>query len=452
MKKTVIAVISVLLMTALAVTLVACNKFATEGWGYSIPQFDLSTDNNIPKGAESLYEKYIIDNASDYMAHPDTVLVDRNGDGVGETLMTMYPEGHGKGAVLTKESTDGGKNWSERRTNTPSSWVNSLETPTVYKLDFNDGSHKIVMISANPSWGVGHGDGFNASYSSDEGRNWTEFRKFYGWKDKHYVNPIVAMASLTRLKDENGNWRDAWMGFFHDYDFINYKTILTFDEAGNMNWSVPEKYFAAHRDIEKASQMCEVEVIRSDNGQGKELCLIGRANGKDMNSIISFSFDEGVTWSKPREVAAALNGERHKADFLLDGRLVITFRSIERSPAKLKGIEGKYKQKNWYSEGWIAWVGTFNDLKNMYIENGRGKSEGQYRIKLAHTYLDGQNAPHISANADTGYCGNAVLSDGKYFTSSYGTFGEKKADGSYKTYIIGKIIDFNLLEEKLLLK
>lgn len=450
MKKTVIAIISVLLVAALAVSLVACNKFATDGWGYTIPQIDLSTDVNIAEGTESLYKRYVIDDASDYMAHPDSVLVDRDNDGIGETIMTMYPKGHGKGAVLTKESTDGGKNWSERRSDTPTSWQNSLETPTVYKLDFNDGSHKIVMISANPSWNKGHGDGFNASYSSDEGLHWTEFQKFYGWKDEHYVNPIVAMASLTRLKDENGNWRDAWMGFFHDYDFINYKSILTFDEAGNMNWSVPEKYFAAHRDIEKASQMCEVEVIRSDNGQGDELCLIGRANGKDLNSVISFSYDEGVTWSKPREVAAALNGERHKADYLNDGRLVITFRSIERSASKLNNIEGKYKQNNWYSEGWIAWVGTFKDLIDMYIQDGRGKTEGQYRIKLAHTYLDGQTAPQISANADTGYCGNVVLPDGTYMTSSYGTFGEKTADGKFKTYIIAKVIDFNLLDRLLL--
>ena len=41
------------------------------------------------------------------------------------------------------------------------------------------------------------------------------------------------MASLTRLK-ENGEFVDKWMGFFHDSDFYNYKTILTFDENGNV--------------------------------------------------------------------------------------------------------------------------------------------------------------------------------------------------------------------------
>jgi len=37
--------------------------------------------------------------------------------------------------------------------------------------------------------------------------------------------PIVAMASLTQLK-ENGQFVDKWMGLFYDGDFYNYKSIL----------------------------------------------------------------------------------------------------------------------------------------------------------------------------------------------------------------------------------
>ena len=33
---------------------------------------------------------------------------------------------------------------------------------------------------------------------------------------------------------ENGEFVDKWMGLFHDYDFYNYKTILTFDENGKI--------------------------------------------------------------------------------------------------------------------------------------------------------------------------------------------------------------------------
>ncbi|MBQ2812452.1 MAG: hypothetical protein IJE63_04305, partial [Clostridia bacterium] len=110
--------------------------------------------------------------------------------------------------------------------------------------------------------------------------------------------------------------------------------------------------------------------------------------------------------------------------------LIITFRSIERCPEKNKVyIEKGHKGRGWYSEGWIAWVGTYDDLKN-----GR---EGQYRIKLAHTYLKYQNEPELVANGDCGYCGNVVLPDGTFVTSTYGIF---SADEKRHTYIVSKRI------------
>mgnify|MGYP002926463523 FL=1 len=184
--------------------------------------------------------------------------------------------------------------------------------------------------------------------------------------------------------------------------------------------------------------MCEVEMIRSDGGQGDELCLITRSQTKKVNSLISFSQDEGKTWSKPVEAPAALNGERHKAEWTKDGRLFITFRSIERSPDKNRIHQEKgHEKRGWYSEGWIAWVGTYDDLKQ-----GR---EGQYRIKIAHTYLDGQTAPEPVANGDTGYCGNIVLEDGTIFTCTYGRFGDtyqnQEGKSALRTYIASRRIN-----------
>ncbi len=379
---------------------------------------------------EYLYELSTVDDSKTYMAHPDSVLL-KNGN-----ILTMYPEGHGKGAVKTKISTDGGKTWSQEVENTPESWKNSRETPTVYRLQFTDGktSDKLIMISANPKWGDEPTDGgFNCSVSTDEGETWTEFETFYDVNSDYPVIPIVAMASLTQLK-ENGKFVDKWMGFFHDSDFYNYKTILTFDEDGNPQWSKPEKYFAQYREIEQSSNMCEVEVIRSEQGQGDELCLISRSNTKKINSLISFSQDEGKTWSEPVEAPAALNGERHKAEYTKDGRLFITFRSIERGEKARQNAPEGYE---WcfVSEGWVAWVGTYEDLKN--------GTEGQYRIKLAHIYQDGQKEPEYFANPDTGYSGNVVLDDGTIMTSSYGKFSPKKRNHlfEYRTYIASKRIN-----------
>lgn len=398
------------------------GRIKTKGSNYSVKQIDLSVcPENTPEELKYLYEQSVVDYGEGYLGHPDSVLL-KNGD-----ILTFFPKGHGKGAALSRRSKDGGVTYVNGIENPPKSWEGSRETPTVYRLEFKDPNtpDKLILICGNPKWGTEPTTGgFNCSISCDEGETWSEFKLFYKG-----MNTIVAMASLTRLK-ENGEFVDKWMALFHDRKFHNYKTILTFDKNGEMQWSKPEKYFACYRKMEKGSNMCEVECIRSDMGKGDEICILTRSNTKKVNSFISFSKDEGKTWSEPVELPAALNGERHKADYLPDGRLIITFRSIERCPEKNKVyIEKSHKGRGWYSEGWIAWVGTYDDLKN-----GR---EGQYRIKLAHTYLNYQTEPELVANGDCGYCGNVVLPDGTFVTSTYGIF---TADEKRHTYIVSKRI------------
>ncbi len=401
------------------------KSFKNGAGDYTIPMVRLDVmPKDTPDELKYLYDFSVVDNGLDYIGHPDAILLK---DG---SILDVYPSGHGKGAIRSRISRDGGVTYDAQIENMPESWATSRETPTVYRLEFADGTpDKILLISGNPNWHDGKGTigGFNFSLSDDEGKTWSEFELCFSKKHDFTVIPIVSMASLTRLK-ENGVFVDKWMAFFHNPDFVNYKTILSFVD-GKPVWSKPEPYFSQHRAIEKKAKMCEVEVVRSDCGKGDELCLIARSNNKDYNSLLSFSQDEGKTWSAPVFVPSALNGERHKADYTPDGRLFITFRSIERDKCKIikNSIE---KMKNWYSEGWVAWVGTYDDLKN--------GTEGQYRIKLAHTYLDNQTEPSICANADTGYCGNVVFEDGMIVTSTYGKFGEKNSDGSYKTYVVSK--------------
>ncbi|MBR2455180.1 MAG: exo-alpha-sialidase [Clostridia bacterium] len=397
------------------------TPFSKKTGYYSIPQVDLSVKlQNTPEGLEYLFENTIVDDSTGYLGHPDSVLLN-NGD-----ILTFYPKGHGKGAVLSKISDNGGVSYDKEILNPPTSWEKSLETPTVYRLQFTNGEEKLILISANSKWpGMSTPGGFNSSISLDEGKTWTEFKRFWDNDSEMPIIPIVAMASLTRLK-ENGEFVDKWMGIFHDHRFINYKTILTFNENGDYTWSKPEPYLSEYREIETYAGVCEVECIRSNGGKGDELCLITRCNKKTCTSLLIFSNDEGRTWSRPKEAPFALNGERHKAEYIDDGRLFITFRSIERNRKRVKKMRKLGGEKKWYSEGWVAWVGTYDDLKN-----GR---EGQYRIKIAHTYLDHQNEPSIVANADTGYCGNVVLKDDTIVTSSYGVFSpEEKESGTYKT-------------------
>lgn len=422
---------AVFLLVAFYVFKSRCSSFT--GNDYLIPELDLSEMPEELGGTqyEYLYQLSTVDDTNDYMAHPDSVLL-RNGD-----ILTVYPKGHGKGAVLNRVSKDGGLTWGATVENTPASWENSLETPTVYRLEFSDGTRdKLILISANSKWpNIKSPGGFECSVSEDEGKTWTEFKRFFGYKDEYSVVPIVAMASLTRLK-ENGEFVDRWMGFFHDSAFHNYKTVLSFDENGNMCWSTPEKFLSPHREIEKSAQMCEIEVIRSENGYGDELCLIARSQSKKVNSMIAFSTDEGKTWSRPEEVPAALNGERHKAEYTSCGRLLITFRSIERGKKAESHAKKIDRKRGWISAGLIAWVGSYENLKN--------GAEGDYRIKISHIYLEDQVNPEYYAGSDTGYCGNVVLADDTFVICGYGKFSPdvKTADGKeLKTYIASKRIN-----------
>ncbi|MBQ5678267.1 MAG: exo-alpha-sialidase [Clostridia bacterium] len=163
---------------------------------YNVPQVDLSVKpQNTPEELEYLFENTIVDNSTGYLGHPDSVLLN-NGD-----ILTVYPKGHGKGAVLSKISDNGGISYDKEIENQPVSWEKSLETPTVYRLQFRNGNEKLILISANSKWpGMSTLGGFNSSISLDEGKSWTEFKRFWDNDSEMPLIPIVAMASLTRLK------------------------------------------------------------------------------------------------------------------------------------------------------------------------------------------------------------------------------------------------------------
>jgi hypothetical protein len=135
----------------------------------------------------------------------------------------------------------------------------------------------------------------------------------------------------------------------------------------------------------------EPAVVRSPDG-AQPLLLI-RENSRRFNSVYATSDDEGKTWSEPRELPKALTGDRHDGVFTSDGRLVIVFRDqrilVGPDRAKPGSTDGQF----------VAWVGRYQD-----IVEGR---EGQYRVKLLHSY------------ADTGYPGIEILPDGTIVATTY---------------------------------
>ena len=74
------------------------------GKNYTVPQLDLSVKpEDTAEEYAYLYEQTVVDDSESYLGHPDSVLL-KNGD-----ILTVYPHGHGKGAVLNKISADGGR-------------------------------------------------------------------------------------------------------------------------------------------------------------------------------------------------------------------------------------------------------------------------------------------------------------------------------------------------------
>lgn len=335
-----------------------------------------------------------------YLGQPDMVMLNDN-----KTLITAYPIGHGKGPLVLKISYDAGETWVEK-TNTPSSWVGSQETPTLYKLNLEDGTERVILITACPGWGSdtsGHQTGWNTSYSDDGGETWTEYQHWYSNLMNGTANKsIVGMASLIQLKDENGNDIQKWMGVYHNYDYVNFKTYLTFDEDGNEQWSTPEPYLSDFRTIESSYQMCEIGMFRSPDGS--RIIGLSRSQSHNNPATLIYSDDEGETWSEPMDLPGSLSGERHKAVYdPISGRLVITFREIVYD---LNGNNTFDGGNDWLAGDWVAWVGTYEDLMN--------QDEGQYRIVIAEDWANN------AKSGDTGYAGMVVQLDGTYIMDSYG--------------------------------
>lgn len=388
-----------------------------------------------------------------YLAHPDSVLLD-NGD-----IITVFSLGHGTGGTFMRISHDKGLTY--ETVSIPASFAETEETPTIYKLNFADGTQKLVIIAGRPSWPAegNLGEGWDAAISTSldpdggcNGLEWTDMENFYGpnaSRSEYYrlagadkFDAVVAMSSLTQMRDENGNYIDKWMGLYHDdRNFTVYKTYLTFNEEGQMEWSEPVRLLGQNGEWREYEQnyipildiggyaFCETEVLRApdDSEYAGELAAIFRVNSKNSFSFVSFSTDEGETWSEPQTLSAELTGERHKAEYdPATGKLVITMRNIFY---RFNDPKPYY----WKSRGWVTWIGDYEDL------HMGADGHGDMLVKMAHTYgVDGTAITEF-ANADTGYAGLVVYDDGLFVTAAYGTF-SSAADPTRggDTYIMSK--------------
>lgn len=329
-----------------------------------------------------------------YLGQPDLVMLNDE-----KTLFSVYPVGHGAGEIVMQVSKDKGQTWKEF-SRSPKSWRGSLETPTLYQLNRTTGEELIILISGCPNWKNNTSGGWQTSLSADKGDSWGEFRKHHTVHSdggQNFTN--VAMSSLIQLKDESGADTDQWLGVYHNEDFVNYKTILSFDADGQEVWSKPVPMLSEFRKIEKECQICEIGFFRSPDGS--KIVGLGRTQSHAHRSVIFYSEDEGNTWSRPNYLSEDLHGERHKAVYdPKSGRLVVTFREIFMWKEK--------EEVNWTAGNWAAWVGSFDQLMN--------GGPGDCKLILAEDFTQSPKS------GDTGYAGIVADSDGKFILHSYGHF------------------------------
>lgn len=345
------------LLTAAVSAEIAANPVEVPR-AYTIPTIDLTND---------LDRQVVVDReAGQYLGHPTTVLLED-----GQTIITVYPKGHGRGPIVMKRSEDGGLTWSDRLP-VPENWATSLEVPTIYRVYDAEGKRRMIMFSGLYP--------IRMAVSEDDGTTWTPLEPIgdYGG--------IVAMGCLFPIKTGPGHY----MTLFHDDGRFftkdgkrspNFKLFKTVSTDGGLTWGSPEVIFESG-DV----HLCEPGVIRSPDGT--QLAVLLRENRRRKNSHVIFSDDEGTTWTQPREVPASQTGDRHTAVYGPDGRLFISFRDTTlESPTK---------------GDWVAWVGTYEDI-------ARGR-EGQYRVRLKDNHK----------GADCAYPGVEILPDSTIVTTTYG--------------------------------
>jgi len=354
--------------------------------GYSIPTLDLAAET---------HRQVIVDReAGQYLGHPTTALLDD-----GKTILCVYPKGHGRGGIVYKRSTDGGLSWSERLP-TPENWSGSREVPTLHRMTDAQGKERIIMWSGlYPA---------RFAITEDEGATWSPLKDAGEW------GGIVVMGCDFAVKGDPGHY----ICMFHDdgrfirKDAKQEKPVVftlyqTRTRDGGLSWSEPEAIFS-RSDV----HLCEPGVIRSPDGG--TLAVLLRENSRRKNSYVIFSTDEGTTWSPPRQVPAALTGDRHTAVYAPDGRLFISFRDRTLDSTT--------------HGDWVAWVGTWEDIV--------GGREGQYRVRLMDNHK----------GADCAYPGVLLLPDGTIVTTTYGHW--TKGESPYIATVRLKLEELDALHKK----
>lgn len=305
-----------------------------------------------------------------YQGHPTTLLLPD-----GKTMFCVWTHGHGGGCGPMKRSDDGGKTWSELL-NVPENWKTVRNCPALYRLTDPRGVSRLFVFAGQGPGGTRQPDNgtMQSAHSLDDGKTWTPMKSL----DLECVMPFCTILPVEGGKKLIGLSNIRRPGEMKD----KKSNIVTQSEStdGGLTWS-PWRVLVDLGDLKP----CEPEVVRSPDGR-QLLCLI-RENIRSEPAHFITSEDEGRTWSEVKALPPGLHGDRHKAIYTPDGRLVICFRDMGKSSPTRSHF--------------VAWVGRYEDIAN-------GK-DGEYKVKLLHSHK----------GSDCGYPGVELLPDGTIVATSY---------------------------------
>lgn len=348
--------------------------FSTDGFSQqtkpNLPWIDISADKDkqtiIAQGTENLYN-----------GHPTTVMLKDH-----KTIFCTWSYNHGGKNGFLAVSKDAGETWEQL--SVPNDWETTSNCPSIYYLTDKKGKERLMIFSAHPK--------MTQTYSEDLAQTWSPVKS---------LNKPCVMAFSSIVQLENGDYLGLYHRGHNDQDRAPLTLWQSISTDGGLTWNESIKVGE-----KQGYSPCEPFVFKSPNGQ--ELACIIRENNRIDRSLMMFSKDEGKTWSSLTYTPWGLSGDRHILRYTPDGRMVAVFRDMApNSPTK-----GHF----------VAWVGTYNDLKN--------NLSGQYKIKLLHNY----------AGTDCGYPGLEILEDGTLIATTY----IKIAPGKNKHSIVS--VKFNLEE------
>jgi len=321
--------------------------------------------------------------AGDYHAHPTTAML-----ADGKTIFCVWNIGHGGHAGPMARSDDGGLTWQRIDDLMPPNYVN-FKGGIIYRITDLHGKDRLWVFSGKTAVGkdevINDFPGRLQGYvprivSEDDGTTWRELPPLGPGrlaKDEPF-RCVFAFSTIEPLKDS------SHLGMFHraagSGATVSLQVMQSVTRDGGFTWSEP--VIACDGMQLEGKDPCEPYVFRSPDGD--ELCCLMRENKRTGTSLVMFSRDEGRTWSRAVDAPWGLTGDRHHGIRLPDGRLVIVFRHAAPN-AKDKGL--------------IAWVGTYDDIRQ-----GR---PGQYRVSLVKTHKDGL------------YPGLHLLPDGTIVATTY---------------------------------